>query len=279
MVRCGLYAYWLDMAQRQPVADISLLQRRLMQPRQHEGKRPVSGFVQPQSKRPQCEAGMPAGAGGLHAAQPRAASSTPPSDGAKQPAEEKKDPTGNGPGERLQPSNARRLPSSFSPAPQLQLSQLTLKKVRSSLTRGVASKNNRKPSFPSSHPLQAHEGWDSSACCALSHTRLLAHRPPPALRFCRAMQTLRSGLTVCGRLRYCGRTRSVMTPFKLGVLGRLPQCRLIYATIGVEVEWWCKRLMDPELAALGWDIEWKVTFQTGAHSTTPPEFPCSFAAQ
>lgn len=44
----------------------------------------------------------------------------------------------------------------------------------------------------------------------------------------------------------------------------LRQCRVIYATSGVEVEWWCKRLLDPELAAIGWDIEWKVTFRTGA---------------
>ncbi len=48
----------------------------------------------------------------------------------------------------------------------------------------------------------------------------------------------------------------------------LVQCRVIYATSGVEVDWWCKRLLDPQLAAIGWDIEWKVTFKRGAGSIT-----------
>lgn len=53
---------------------------------------------------------------------------------------------------------------------------------------------------------------------------------------------------------------------KTDLRGVLVQCRVIYATSGVEVDWWCKRLLDPQLAAIGWDIEWKVTFKRGAGS-------------
>ena len=45
-----------------------------------------------------------------------------------------------------------------------------------------------------------------------------------------------------------------------------PQCRVIYVSTAVEVEWWANRFLDdPWLAVVGFDIEWRVTFKTGAH--------------
>ncbi len=43
-----------------------------------------------------------------------------------------------------------------------------------------------------------------------------------------------------------------------------PQCRVIYVSTAVEVDWWAHRfLADPHLPVVGFDIEWRVTFKTG----------------
>jgi len=39
---------------------------------------------------------------------------------------------------------------------------------------------------------------------------------------------------------------------------------VIYVGTAVEVDWWAKRFLnDPELLAVGFDIEWRVTFKKG----------------